>query len=133
MFVRIAWHPADVARRWFSRRWDASRGDQFHSWGAATYFFEVGDDGWPTRHVEIYDDGPTLLYGPDRTEDEYGQLGDAAGRLRGLGSLGDLSGGVRAGLVVRSLTRKRTIRGISGWVQRFRRRGIRSRHAGRMR
>jgi hypothetical protein len=77
MFVRIAWHPADVARRWFSRRWDASRGDQFDSSGAATYFFEVGDDGWPTRHVEIHDDGPTRLYGPDRTEDEYGQLGDA--------------------------------------------------------
>ena len=75
--MRIAWHAADVARRWFKRRWDESRGDQFDSWGASTYFFEVGDDGWPTRQVEIYDDGPTLRYGPDRTEDEYGQLGDA--------------------------------------------------------
>ncbi len=66
-----------MARRWFKRRWDESRGDQFDSWGASTYFFEVGDDGWPTRQVEIYDDGPTLRYGPDRTEDKYGQLGDA--------------------------------------------------------
>ena len=75
--MRLAWHAADVPRRWFKRRWDESRGGQFDSWGAATYFFEVGNDGLPTRQVEVYDDGPTLRYGRDRTEDEFGQLGDA--------------------------------------------------------
>lgn len=76
-----------IAKRWFKRRWDESRGDQFDSWGAATYFFEVGDDGRPMRQVEINDDGPSLRYGPDRTEDEYGQLGDAR-----LDALGDWTG-----------------------------------------
>lgn len=72
-----AWHAADAARPWFKRRRDESRDDQFDSWGAATYFFEVDEDCWPMRQVEIYDDGPALRYGPDRIEDEYGQLGDA--------------------------------------------------------
>lgn len=63
--------------QWFKRRWDESRGDQFDSRGAATYFIEVGDDGSPTHQVEIYENGQTLRYGQDRTEDEYGQLGNA--------------------------------------------------------
>lgn len=61
--------------RWYRRRWEESRGDAFASWGATTYFFEVGPDGWPLRQVEVYDDGPTLRYGPDHPEDEFGQLG----------------------------------------------------------
>ena len=61
--------------RWFRRRWEESRGEGFASWGAATYFFEVGPDGWPVRQVEVYDAGPTLRYGPDHPEDEFGQLG----------------------------------------------------------
>jgi hypothetical protein len=61
--------------RWFRRRWEESRGDGFASWGAATYFFEVGPDGRPVRQVEVYDAGPTLRYGPDHPEDEFGQLG----------------------------------------------------------
>lgn len=66
-----------MTTRWFKRRWDESRGDDFDSWGSATYFFEVATDGWPRRQVEVYDDGPTLRYGPDRVEDEYGGLGQA--------------------------------------------------------
>jgi hypothetical protein len=63
--------------RYYRRRWDATRGDEFVSWGAATYYFEVGEDGWPTRQMDIYDAGPVLRYSPDRQEDEYGQLGQA--------------------------------------------------------
>jgi len=66
-----------VPTRWFMRRWEEVRGDQFSSWGAGTYYFEVGDDGWPTRQIEVYDSGPVLRYGPDHPEDEYGQLSQA--------------------------------------------------------
>lgn len=63
--------------RWFRRRWLESRGDDFAVWGAATFYFEVGPDGWPERQIEIYDDGPTLRYGPEHPEDDYGGLGQA--------------------------------------------------------
>lgn len=63
--------------RWFKRRWVDSRGDEFDAWGPATYFFEVGPDGRPTRQIEVYDHGPTLRYGPGGEEDEYGHLGTA--------------------------------------------------------
>ncbi len=63
--------------RYYRRRWNATRGDEFDSWGAATYYFEVGKDGWPTRQVEVYDASQVLRYGPGHEEDEYGQLGRA--------------------------------------------------------
>jgi hypothetical protein len=77
MRVRSAWKAALVTTRWFRRRWEEPRGDEFDTWGAATYLFEVADDGWPTRQIEDYDNGPTLRYGPDQKEDQYGQLGQA--------------------------------------------------------
>jgi hypothetical protein len=64
-----------VGNRYYKRRWDETRGDRYESWGPATYLFEVGDDGWPIRQVEIYDAGPRLRYGPDHSADEYGSLG----------------------------------------------------------
>lgn len=39
--------------------------------------FEVDQNAWPLRQIEIYDDGPTLCYGSDHHEDEYGRLGQA--------------------------------------------------------
>ena len=78
MVGRLSWDSFDVTgMQWFRRRWEESRGDEFDAWGPATYFFEVGTDGWPTRQVEDYDHGPTLRYGPGREEDDYGQLGSA--------------------------------------------------------
>ncbi len=77
MRVHRAWQAARVAMRYYGRRWNETCGDAFSSWGGATYYFEVGEDGWPTRQVEEYDAGPVLRYGPDRVEDEYGQLGEA--------------------------------------------------------
>jgi len=66
-----------VGTLWFRRRWEEPRGDSFDSWGPATYYFETGDDGWPTRQVEVYDASPTLRYGPGHEEDKYGRLSQA--------------------------------------------------------
>lgn len=64
--------------RHFRRWWDQSRGDEFDGWGTATYYFEVGDDGWPVRQVEVYDHGPILRYGPGHEEDRFGFLGQTS-------------------------------------------------------
>jgi hypothetical protein len=67
-----------MSSRFFRRRWDDPRGDEFHGWGPSVWYFEVGDDGWPVRQVEAYDAGPVLRYGPDHQEDRYGGLGQTS-------------------------------------------------------
>ncbi len=49
--------------------------DEFDDWGPATYFLEVGDDGWPERQIGVYDTGPILCYGREHEEDQFGFLG----------------------------------------------------------
>lgn len=66
-----------MASRWVKWRWEESRGDENDHWGPSTWLFEVDADSWPLRQIEIYDAGPTLRYGPDHDEDEYGGLGQA--------------------------------------------------------
>ncbi len=70
--------PDAMSSRFFRRRWDDPRGDEFHGWGPSVWYFEVGDDGWPVRQVEAYDAGPVLRYGPDHQEDRYGGLGQTS-------------------------------------------------------
>lgn len=60
--------------RYFRRRWDESRGDQFDHWGPADYLFETDDSMWAIRQVEIYDGGQRRRYGPGHLEDEFGGL-----------------------------------------------------------
>lgn len=66
-----------MANRYFRRRWKERRGDAYDSWGASTWYFEVGGHGWPLRQVVAYDTGPTLRYGPGHEDDLYGGLGQA--------------------------------------------------------
>ncbi len=67
-------HTALMATHYYRRSWNESRGDQYSSWGPATYYFEIGDDGRPSRQIEVYDSGPTLRYNPGHEEDEFGLL-----------------------------------------------------------
>jgi hypothetical protein len=69
---------ATMKGRFYRRRWDESRGDEFDNWGGSVWYFEVDVAGWPVRQVEVYDTGPVLRYGPGHPEDEYGQLGQAS-------------------------------------------------------
>ncbi|MFI5924818.1 hypothetical protein ACIA3K_02435 [Micromonospora sp. NPDC051543] len=64
--------------RFYRRHWDESRGDEFDGWGHSVWYFEVDDDGWPVRQVQVYDHGPVLRYGPGHEEDRYGGLGQAS-------------------------------------------------------
>jgi hypothetical protein len=67
-----------VEGRFYRRRWDESRGDEFDAWGPSVWYFEVDDDGWLVRQVEVYDTGPVLRYGPGQEEDQYGGLGQVS-------------------------------------------------------
>jgi hypothetical protein len=55
-------------------RWSENRGDEFSHWGFSWLYMEHGPDGYPTRQVEVYDNGKTLRYGPDHDEDQFGFL-----------------------------------------------------------
>jgi hypothetical protein len=67
-----------VQIRFYRRRWAETRGDEFDGWGHSVWYFEVGDDGWPIRQIEVYDAGRVSRYGPSHQEDRYGRLGEAS-------------------------------------------------------
>jgi hypothetical protein len=73
-----AFYASVMDGRFYRRRWDDSRGDEFDGWGPSVWYFEVGNDGWPVRQVEVYDSGPVLRYGPGHEQDRYGGLGEAS-------------------------------------------------------
>ena len=64
--------------RYFKRRWDESRRDEHDSWGLSTWYFEVGDDGYPVRQLEQYDGGAILKYEETHFHDEFGGLSEKA-------------------------------------------------------
>ncbi len=66
-----------MGSRYFSRRWEESRGDAFDSWGRSAWYFEFSDGGEVHRQIQAYDDGPTLRYDRGHPEDEYGFLSAA--------------------------------------------------------
>ncbi len=67
-----------MPNRFYRRRWNETRGDEFDGWGRSVWYFEVGDDGWPVRHIEVYDAGRLLRYGARHEGDRYGGLGMAS-------------------------------------------------------
>jgi hypothetical protein len=64
--------------RYFKRDWDEPRGDEHNSWGPSTWYFEVGDDGYPVRQLERYESGVILKYDDAHLDDEFGGVGDQA-------------------------------------------------------
>ncbi|OLB73420.1 MAG: hypothetical protein AUI14_26245 [Actinobacteria bacterium 13_2_20CM_2_71_6] len=67
-----------MPNRFYRRRWEETRGDEFDDWGGSVWYFEVRDDGWPVRQVEVYDAGRVSRYGAGREEDRYGGLSQAS-------------------------------------------------------
>ena len=62
--------------RYFKRKWNETRGDQYDNWGTSIFFIETDNSGFPSRQIEKYDNGIVLKYGDKITEDEFGMLGD---------------------------------------------------------
>lgn len=64
--------------KYFKRKWNETRADEFESWGTSTWYFEVGTDGYPIKQIELYENGNRLKYHSEKTFDDYGGLGDQA-------------------------------------------------------
>ncbi|MCC5641054.1 hypothetical protein LC593_35545 [Nostoc sp. CHAB 5844] len=59
--------------KWF---WDESLGGEYDAWGTSTYFLEIGDDLYPIRQIEVYENGNVLFYDSSHFADNYGMLCD---------------------------------------------------------
>lgn len=62
--------------RYFKRNWNETRADKYDSWGKSIWYFEVDNDGYPIKQIELYENGNRLKYHSDKTFDDYGKLGD---------------------------------------------------------
>jgi len=62
--------------KYFKRKWNVTRGDEFDSWGGSIWYFEVGTDWYPIKQIELYENGNRLKYHSDKIFDDFGGLGD---------------------------------------------------------
>lgn len=62
--------------RYYKGRWDEDRGDEFASWGASDWYFEVEPDETVVRQIEVYDGGIVLQYDQKHLDDRFGMLTD---------------------------------------------------------
>jgi hypothetical protein len=69
--------------RYFKRRWDECRGDEYDSWGCSVYYFEVDEQLVPVKQMEIYENGNILKYDRAHIEDQYGDLSQCPLELQG--------------------------------------------------
>jgi hypothetical protein len=67
-----------VPNRFYRRRWEETRGDEFDGWGCSLWYFETDNQGGPVRQLEVYDAGRVLRYDLRHSEDRYGGLGQAS-------------------------------------------------------
>ena len=72
----VRWLSPSKCMRYFRYRWDESRGDEFDYWGRSTHWYEMGDDGFAARQMEVYENGIILKYDSSHVEDQYGFLSD---------------------------------------------------------
>lgn len=64
--------------KYYKRIWKESRGDEFSSWGTSIWYFEVEEDSYPSKQMELYENGNRLKYHQGKIFDDYGSLSDQA-------------------------------------------------------
>lgn len=62
--------------RYVRRAWDENRGDEYASWGTSLWYFEIGDEGYVSRQLEVYASGDALAYDARHEHDGFGMLAD---------------------------------------------------------
>lgn len=63
---------------YYKRPWNEERADEHADWGTSIWFFEVGDDGFPMRQLEVYQAGIALHYDAAHMDDGFGGLSEVA-------------------------------------------------------
>lgn len=64
---------------YFKRHWDQTTGeDHTDSWGKSTYYFETDAEYFPTRQIQVFQNGKALKYDNEHISDDYGFLADQA-------------------------------------------------------
>jgi len=66
----------NMESKYFKRKWEDTRGDEYDDWGYSTWFIETDINGLPVRQIECYDNGKILKYDINNPFDDYGALGD---------------------------------------------------------
>ena len=46
--------------KYYKYKWNELRGDQFDNWGFSMWYFEIGEDDFPNRQIEIYENDKVL-------------------------------------------------------------------------
>lgn len=64
--------------KYYKKKWDETRGDEYDNWGTSIWYFEIDEKGYPNKQIEEYENGKILKYNSDNLEDEYGGLGGQA-------------------------------------------------------
>lgn len=62
-------------KNYYKREWNENRGDEFDSWGTSVWYFEIGEDRYITRQIEVYKNENRLKYHSEKKNDDYGGLG----------------------------------------------------------
>jgi len=61
-------------KKYYKREWKETRGDEFYSWGTSIWYFEIGEDKYVIRQIEVYENKNRLKYDMDKKFDDYGRL-----------------------------------------------------------
>jgi hypothetical protein len=72
-------------KRYYFWHWNESTGDDIDHWGTSDWYFEIGEDGYVSRQLELFASGHSLYYGEDHLEDKYGMLSEGKFELLGEG------------------------------------------------
>ena len=74
---------ANQMHKYYFYHWDESTGDKLDHWGTSDWYFEVGEDQYVLRLIQVFASGDALFYSEQHIEDEYGFLSEGKFELVG--------------------------------------------------
>lgn len=69
--------------KYYFYHWDESTGDKLDHWGTSDWYFEVGEDEYVLKVIQVFASGNALFYSETHIEDEYGFLSEGKFELIG--------------------------------------------------